>query len=254
MVRFVLALAVAALAAIGTPVSAQDALITKAPSARVIAVPQGPPASLAEQPQPTAAEAPRLAPVPAPLAQREVPPPVAAPTPRPEPQSLAQRTYEARFSFRRVRDGFVRLDSKTGHVSFCGPAAGIWTCAAADERSALENEISRLRAENAALKAELLAHRSGAPDAGQAPVPPTAQVAEPKPPSETLPKSAPEAQAKPNVQTNTQMPTKAEPQPRPEIQLPSDVELNRVFAFMEKVWRRMVEMMAALQRDIQRKS
>jgi hypothetical protein len=36
--------------------------------------------------------------------------------------------------------------------------------------------------------------------------------------------------------------------------VPSDAELDRVLSFMERVWRRLVEMMADLQRDMQRKS
>ena len=36
--------------------------------------------------------------------------------------------------------------------------------------------------------------------------------------------------------------------------MPSDAELDRVMGFIEKVWRRLVEMMVDLQRDMQRKS
>ena len=36
--------------------------------------------------------------------------------------------------------------------------------------------------------------------------------------------------------------------------LPSDAELDQAMAFMKKVWRRLIEMMADLQRDMQRKS
>ena len=35
---------------------------------------------------------------------------------------------------------------------------------------------------------------------------------------------------------------------------PSEAELDRAIAFMKNVWRRLVEMMVDLQRDIQRKS
>jgi hypothetical protein len=40
----------------------------------------------------------------------------------------------------------------------------------------------------------------------------------------------------------------------PELNLPSDAELDRAIAFMKQVWRRLVEMMVDFQRDMQRKS
>jgi hypothetical protein len=35
--------------------------------------------------------------------------------------------------------------------------------------------------------------------------------------------------------------------------MPSDAELDRAFSFMKNVWRRLVDMMVDLQRDIQKK-
>ena len=40
----------------------------------------------------------------------------------------------------------------------------------------------------------------------------------------------------------------------PAPKAPTEAELDRAIAFMKKVWRRLVEMMVDLQRDIQRKS
>jgi len=49
--------------------------------------------------------------------------------------------------------GFLRLDKETGAVSFCTVDAGLSVCrVSADERAALENEIARLRRDNAELK------------------------------------------------------------------------------------------------------
>ena len=36
--------------------------------------------------------------------------------------------------------------------------------------------------------------------------------------------------------------------------MPSDAELDRALAFMKNVWRRLVDMMVDLQRDMQKKS
>ena len=92
-----------------------------------------------------------------------------------------------------------------------------WQCQLVpDERSALEAEISRLQSDNAALKKELLSRNLPLPD-GMRPEQPT-------------PKS--------QVQ-------------RP--QLPDDAELNRIMGVIEKIWRRMVEMIASVQRDLQKR-
>jgi len=40
---------------------------------------------------------------------------------------------------------------------------------------------------------------------------------------------------------------------REELQLPSDAEFNRMMTFMEKVWKRMVEMIVTTQKDIMKK-
>ena len=38
------------------------------------------------------------------------------------------------------------------------------------------------------------------------------------------------------------------------MQLPNDADLNKVMNFMEKVWRRLVEMIVTLQKDILNKT
>jgi hypothetical protein len=83
-----------------------------------------------------------------------------------------------------------------------------------DERSALEGEIARLQADNAQLKRELLAHNLPLPGGGR-----------------------------PDVTGREEE----------RLQLPSDAELNRMMTFMEKVWKRMVEMIVTTQKDIMKK-
>jgi hypothetical protein len=66
-------------------------------------------------------------------------------------------TATPRYSFNKVADGFVRLDTETGEVALCSRQAVGWACLAAPEdRAVLENEIARLRRENGALKNELV--------------------------------------------------------------------------------------------------
>ena len=48
------------------------------------------------------------------------------------------------------------------------------------------------------------------------------------------------------------MPDPSAKEPRPKT--PSEAELDRAFTFVKNVWRRLVDMMVDLQRDMQRKS
>lgn len=51
-----------------------------------------------------------------------------------------------RYSLEKSRDGFVRLDRRTGEVSTCQDRSGQLVCrVAADERTALQDEMDRLR-------------------------------------------------------------------------------------------------------------
>jgi hypothetical protein len=80
-----------------------------------------------------------------------------------------------RYTFSKVAEGFLRLDARTGEVSLCRAHAVGWACQMVPEdRAVLENEIARLRIENAALKKDLLARGLPLP-AGAAPEPPVAQ-------------------------------------------------------------------------------
>ena len=88
----------------------------------------------------------------------------AAPPPSPD---------DSRFSFHRMGDGFVRLDSRTGQLAQCGWAATGWSCKMVpDERAAFESEIGRLQRDNAELKKSLLSRGIELPSGivAQAPV------------------------------------------------------------------------------------
>src|SRR5262245_295193 len=121
-----------------------------------------------------------------------------------------------RYGFNPVAEGVLRLDTRTGQVSQCSRSDAGWTCKTVpDERSSLEAEIARLQGENATLKKELLAR--GLPVPG---VP-------------SLPAARPS---------------------EPEFKLPSDAEVDKVMSFLEKVWRRLLEMGREVQKDVERKN
>ena len=125
---------------------------------------------------------------------------------------------DSRYTFHRVDDGYVRLDGRTGQVSMCVQRPIGWACQAVpDERSALEAEIARLQGESAALKKELIARNLPLPGAVR-----------PEPPA-----------------------AKEEP---PRLQLPNDADLDKVVTFFEKIWRRFVEVIVTLQKDLQNKT
>jgi hypothetical protein len=121
---------------------------------------------------------------------------------------------DARYSFNKTEDGYLRLDGRTGQVSTCSRRSAGWACQVVpDERTALESEMARLQRENTALKKELLARNLPLPG-GAKPEPPAGSGSDPRP------------------------------------QLPDDPDLNRMISFMEKVWRRLVEMVVTLQKDM----
>jgi len=127
-------------------------------------------------------------------------------------------TEGGRYTFNKVADGFLRLDTKTGEVSVCREHTVGWACQAAPEdRAVLENEIARLHGENAALKKDILAHGLPLP-AGTMPEPPAAQNGEPT------------------------------------VRLPSDADLDRMMAIAGRVWHRLVEAIARAQKQLLNKS
>lgn len=123
-----------------------------------------------------------------------------------------------RYTFSKIADGFVRLDMQTGEVSLCGQRAVGWACEAVPEdRAVLENEIARLRRDNAALKRDLLSRGLPLP-AGIAPEPPLAGSGDRAP------------------------------------QGGGNLDLDRMMAFVDDMWRRLVDAIVRAQKQIFSKS
>jgi hypothetical protein len=163
---------------------------------------------------------------------------------------------DKRFTYHQVEDGYLRLDLRTGEVATCRQRGAGWTCMLVpEERAALESEIARLQRDNALLKNALLERGLPlpAPGTAAATVPPQAPV---QPPVAQAPASPPVASAPPQGDP----PTASTP-PRPPGTIPTEpdlaqrdkAEVDRVMDVMERLWRRLVELMTTIQRDLQRK-
>jgi hypothetical protein len=132
-------------------------------------------------------------------------------------QGTSSENDDARYTFSRIDDGYLRLDGRTGQVSHCVRQSVGWACRALpDDRAALEAEIARLQGENVALKKELIARNLPLPGAVK--------------------------------------PTQPGTRDEPRLQLPNDSDLNKMMSFLEKVWRRLVEMVGTLHKDLLKKT
>ena len=151
-------------------------------------------------------------------------------------QALAGPMPEAengRYALSPTGDGVLRLDTRTGAVSTCSNSGAGWACyAVPDERAAMDTEIGRLQAdivrlqiENERLKADLASREPTVPG----------KIEEPLPKSDSLKPSEPKV---------------AEGERKIEIPLPSDRDMDRMMSFLERAWRRLIDMANRVQRDV----
>jgi hypothetical protein len=134
-------------------------------------------------------------------------------------ENMVPRRPASRFTFSRVDGDFLRLDTMSGQVAICSQHAAGWACQAVPEdRAALEKEIARLQDEIASLKSELAALRAPPPL---------------RPPAELAPPADKNGGAK--------------------IKLPTHEDIERARVAIESAWRRLVDMLVNLQKDMLRK-
>lgn len=175
-------------------------LLSLAAAAGIAVLACGPLAAQTPEPAPESAEAPAQPPVQAPAQTAEAP---------------------ARYAFKPVDSGFLRLDSVNGQVALCSQRSAGWACQAVPEdRAALDSEIARLQSEVTQLKSEIAALRA----------PPEP----PRPPADLAPRG--EGDAKSGG-----------------LKLPTDDDIKWARAAIEKLWRQFVDMVAEFQKDMQRK-
>jgi hypothetical protein len=164
-------------------------------------------------------------------------------------QDATLHESDGRYTYRPAESGTLRLDTRTGQVALCTRQDAGWSCnVLPDARAAYEQEIARLQDENAALRKSLAeaqtAAKSDEPRAGEP------KIAEPQ---RSEPKSAEPRSAEPK----SAEPKNAEPgtdpkSDEPKLRLPSQAEIDRMMGVLEKMWRRMIEMVGSLQRDMEK--
>ena len=124
---------------------------------------------------------------------------------------------KGRYTFKDVADGVLRLDTRSGQVSLCTKRDAGWACQALpDDRTALEDEIARVGKENQALRKDFAARGLPLPDG---------------------------IRREPRVGARGDQ----------DSTVPSDADLDRVMTFMEKAWRRLLDMVQRMQKEESRK-
>jgi hypothetical protein len=168
-----------------------------------------------------------------------------------------------RYTFTPTADGVLRLDTRTGSLASCHNRVAGWSCyAVPDERAALDMEIGKLQRENTQLKDDLARFRAEQArfdrdiaalkeahlrlDAERMKLREELdkrEVATAAPPKIDAPLSKEDSQKKGAARD-------AGKGNRLELQLPDDQEVERVVAFLERTWRRLIEMANRVQRDV----
>ena len=139
-------------------------------------------------------------------------------------------TENGRYALSPTADGVLRLDTRTGAVSTCNNSGAGWACyAVPDERAAMDAEIGRLQADTGQGRDEAqggarLARADRARQDRRA----AAEIGFAE-------------EGEPKV---------AEGERKIEIPLPSDRDMDRMMSFLERAWRRLIEMANRVQRDV----
>jgi septal ring factor EnvC (AmiA/AmiB activator) len=181
--------------------------------------------------------------------------------------ALAQSAPDSengRYTFTPSADGVLRLDTRTGSIASCHNRVAGWSCyAVPDERTALDAEIGKLQRENTQLKDNLARFKDEQArfdrdiaalkeahlrlDAERMKLKEELDkreaVAAAPPPKIDAPLAKEDAQKKGAARD-------AGRSNKLELQLPDDKEVERVVAFMERAWKRLVEMANRVQRDV----
>jgi septal ring factor EnvC (AmiA/AmiB activator) len=177
--------------------------------------------------------------------------------------ALAQATPDSengRYTFAPTADGVLRLDTRTGSLASCHNRIAGWSCyAVPDERAALDAEIGKLQRENSQLKDTLARFREEQArfdrdiaalkeahlrlDAERMKLQNELDRRAQEQPKIDAPLAKEDAQKKGVAR-------EAGRSNRIELQLPDDREIERVVSFLERAWKRLIDMADRVQRDV----
>lgn len=179
--------------------------------------------------------------------------------------AAAQSTPDSengRYTFTAIADGVLRLDTRTGQLASCHNRIAGWSCyAVPDERAALDTEIGKLQGENIGLKSELARFKDEQARLER-------EIAALKQAHQRLDAQHKELKAEIDRLAASSPPPKidaplAREEPadkgaarhagkgnRLELPLPDDHEIERAVSFVERAWRRLIEMAGRVQRDV----
>jgi cell division protein FtsB len=159
-----------------------------------------------------------------------------AAAPQLQGQGQAQPLSSGRYSFSRVDDGFLRLDNASGEVAYCSARPVGWACeAVAIDRSVLDTKTASVQTQ-VALLAKLDSEIARLHDEIESLKREVAALKEPPPPRPPADLSAP-----------------LEKGSTSSANLPTQQDMARAREYLEETWRRLVEMIVAIQKDIMRK-
>jgi len=179
--------------------------------------------------------------------------------------AFAQSTPDSengRYTFSPTADGVLRLDTRTGSLASCHNRIAGWSCyAVPDERAALDAEIGKLTRENTQLKDDLARFKQEQArfdrDIAALKEAHLRLDAERMKLKDDLDKRD-VAGVQPKIDAPLQkedaqkkgVARDAGKSNRLELQLPDDQEVERVVAFLERAWKRLIEMAQRVQRDV----
>jgi hypothetical protein len=160
----------------------------------------------------------------------------------------------SRFTFSRVDNGFLRLDNDSGQVAFCKAQGRGWVCqAAAEDHSALETQIAGLQEDVTALKV-LKDEIAGLQDSVAGVKKLQTEIACLRDEVASLRKDVVALKEPPPPPADL---TPADRGGDATIKLPTREDMARVRAFIQdtihETWRRLVEMINTVQKDMMRK-
>jgi len=174
------------------------------------------------------------------------------PQQQPPAQESAPPIPPGRFAFTRVGDGFLRLDTDSGQVAYCSAQGRGWTCQATSEsQPGPEKDVAKLQDDVNALKAlkdDIAGLQSGIAAVKNL----QAEIVRLQDEVASLKKDIVALKEPPPPRPPADL-AAADKSDERTIKLPTREDMVRARAFIEDTWRRLVEMINTVQKDMMRK-